>query len=132
MVMNKNKDRPANARPRILVVEDEWLIAEDFGDILNRAGFEIVGPANTAAEADELIRTEEFSAALLDVNLGSGTSFSLADKLDAEGIPYAYITGYNNNDLPDHVKAHALLSKPVADDDLPRVVNHMIRAREDA
>ena len=113
-------------RPSVLIVEDEWLIAEDFGDVLHRAGFDVVGPANTAAEANVLIDREEIAAALLDVNLPDGTSFLLADRLKQLGVPYAYITGYNESDLPDRVKGHLLLSKPVADADLPRTVTKLL------
>ncbi|MGB3627524.1 MAG: response regulator, partial [Henriciella sp.] len=119
----------SDVRPRVLVVEDEWMIAEDFGDILDRAGFDVVGPANTEADAQKLVSTERFSAALLDVNLGGESTFAVADELARRGIPYAYITGYNENDLPERVKSHMLLSKPVSDENLPKVVRRLIAGR---
>lgn len=116
-------------RPRVLIVEDEWLIAEDFGDVLVRAGFDVVGPASTAEEAHELIDREPFVAALLDVNLTDGNTFNLADRLTEKGVPYAYITGYNAADLPDHTKGHILVNKPVSDGDLPKIVTRLISQR---
>ena len=116
----------AAPRPRVLVVEDEWMIADDFGQILTKAGFDVVGPANSARDAHQLISSESFAAALLDVNLGAESSFSLADELGERGIPYAYITGYNADDLPARVTSHLLLSKPISDEDLPKVVHRLI------
>ena len=127
MTLRTSKNERSAPRPRVLVVEDEWLIAEDFGDILDRAGFEIVGPANTAEEARNLIRHEKFSAALLDINLSDGTSFKLGGELTERGIPFAYVTGYNKTDLPDFASSHILLNKPISDSDLPAVVTRLLK-----
>lgn len=124
-MIEQRRDGSAGSKPRVLVVEDEWMIAEDFGDILGQAGFEILGPANTAKEAERLM-TEPFAVALLDVNLGHGSSFVLADKLDERGIPYAFITGYARDDLPERVTSHMLISKPVTDEELPNLVRRLL------
>lgn len=97
---------------RLLIVEDEWLVAEDHAAALRGAGYDIVGPVASVAEAAQKLSEERIDLAILDVGLIGGTSYSLADSLAARKIPFVFVTGYAARDLPPHLRNHAFLSKP--------------------
>ena len=104
---------------RILVLEDEWLLAELVEDAIREFGFEVVGPAPSVKLALELIRSEEISAAVLDVSLGDGEdSFPVARLLAERDIPFMFVTGYQDADLPAEFSNKAMLRKPVKLDEL--------------
>lgn len=96
--------------------------------MLSLAGFDVVGPFMSSRSAEALIDSEDIGAALLDVNLGDETSFSLAAKLKARGIPFAFVTGYNLEDLPADAQTSPLLNKPVPEGALTDVVKHLLTA----
>src|SRR5688572_33077688 len=81
---------------RILIVEDEAIIAFDLQSILEKAGAVVVGPARTIAAARELAATSEITAAILDVQLGDGAAFSIADTLAGRGVPFAFYSGHGD------------------------------------
>jgi CheY-like chemotaxis protein len=97
---------------RILIVEDEWLIAQDHARELKRAGHTIVGPVAEPAAALALIEAEPIDVALLDFQLGSETSGMLATRLRVSGIPYAVVTGHARRDLPEEFASAILIHKP--------------------
>lgn len=78
---------------RVLVVEDEMLVALVYEDMLLDAGAEMVGPAGTLEAGLRLAREEGLDAAILDVNLGQAESFPIADELGHRGVPYLFATG---------------------------------------
>jgi DNA-binding response OmpR family regulator len=98
--------------PRVLVVDDEALIAALVADWLVELGCEVVGPVRSAAEALPLLDQQVPAAALLDVSLGAGDSFSLADRLRDRGIPLAFLTGHTADRLPARFKGSPVLGKP--------------------
>lgn len=79
---------------RILVVEDEALLALYLEDMLADLGADVVGPSCTLAAGLALAEAEALDAAVLDVNLGGARSFPVADRLRARGVPYVFATGY--------------------------------------
>ena len=81
-------------RKRILVVEDEPLVAMLLEDMLIELGFEVVGPALRLDAATELAGREPLDGAILDVNLGEARSDAVAAALAERGIPFAFATGY--------------------------------------
>jgi CheY-like chemotaxis protein len=86
---------PATSRPRLLVLEDEALVAMLIEDVLVDAGFEVVGPYGQAAKALTSLENRTVDAAILDVNLGGGErSYSVANNLSERGVPYKFLTGY--------------------------------------
>ena len=110
---------------RILVVEDEALVAMLVEDALLDAGFEVLGPARSVAEAMALLAAERPSAAVLDLNLGGETSLRVADELAARGIPFIVATGYGAAGLPpSHGKA-PVLAKPYDPADLTAAVERL-------
>ena len=98
--------------PRVLVVEDEPLIALMVQDWLTELGCETVGPANTVQDALTLIDGQAQDAAILDVSLGKQDCYPVADALRTRGVPIALATGHSL-DGPAAGYAEALsLSKP--------------------
>jgi DNA-binding response OmpR family regulator len=85
---------------RVLVVEDELLVALDIESIVTEAGMVVIGPASTAAEALRLIDTTTFDAALIDANLNGEPIDEVAAALGERAIPFAYVTGYGRESLP--------------------------------
>ncbi|WP_313344762.1 response regulator [Stenotrophomonas sp.] len=98
-------------RERILLVEDDSMISELAAQLLEDSNVQVIGPASTLAEAIELILTESVDGAILDVNLGSETSFPAAALLRKRGIPFFYTTAFVNRAHPD-VADEAFLPKP--------------------
>jgi CheY-like chemotaxis protein len=101
---------------RILVVEDEFLIAEAIEEWLSRAGAEVVGPVPSVKQALEIIeaRVNGLDAAVLDVNLGKGaTVYPVADRLNELGVSYLFATGdVRIIDDPTH-RERPRLDKPI-------------------
>lgn len=96
---------------RVLIVEDEVLITTLIVDVLEDRGVIVVGPAATLGHALELARNEPLDAAVLDVNLGTDTSFPVARLLRERQIPFFYTTAFANKVHPDIGDA-AFLAKP--------------------
>ncbi|MBC7831604.1 MAG: response regulator [Hyphomicrobium sp.] len=85
---------------RVLVLEDEPLIAMVLVDILEEAGCTVIGPAHDADQAAKLIAESAIDVAVLDVNLGSGhTSAPIADALRGSNTPFIFATGYGEMGL---------------------------------
>lgn len=99
---------------RVLVVEDETLIAMELCNDLAALGWEIVGPASTIQEAGRLLTGILLpDVAVLDVNLGEGLVYPLAEELRAQGVPLIFCTGYEQLDYPDRYRDCPIIRKPV-------------------
>ncbi len=99
-------------RPRILVVEDEALVAMQIADILTDAGFAVVGPTRTVSAALDLLGRSGCDAAVLDINLGKETSEPIALELIAQNIPFVSLSGYAKDQHPPIFAKAPALSKP--------------------
>jgi CheY-like chemotaxis protein len=100
--------------PRILVVEDEYLLADDLADGLAALGAIVIGPVGGLDEALSLLEnTPEIDAALLDINLRGEMVFPLADALAVRGVPYLFATGYGHEGIPERYQRARVLEKPV-------------------
>ena len=85
---------------RILVVEDEYLIAATLSDQLEDAGSIVLGPVPSVDKAIKIINSEsQIDAAVLDVNLGGVLAYAVADMLIAKKIPFVFTSGYEDNVL---------------------------------
>jgi CheY-like chemotaxis protein len=102
------------AKCRILVVEDELLIALEIDSILTGAGFEVLGPASSNAEALRLIEREPIDGAFLDANLGGSTVDDVAERLAEHAIPFVFVTGYTRENLPRAFRSRPVINKPFA------------------
>jgi DNA-binding response OmpR family regulator len=111
------------APARILVVEDEALVAMLIEDALFELGFDVVGPAATVSQALALCHDERIDGAVLDVNLGGGQrSDSIADFLLSKRIPFVFVTGYGDAGVSARFADKAVLQKPFALPELRRLV----------
>lgn len=97
---------------RILLVEDEPLVAMEIESELSSAGCHIVGPAGTVGHAMQLIAEGACDAALVDANLGGCSANEVAAALTQKGIPFAFATGYGREALPGGFQEAPILSKP--------------------
>lgn len=116
---------------RILVVEDEALIAMLIEDSLREAGAEIVGPSPSVVEALRLISAVEtegsLDAAVLDVRLGDDTVLAVADQLATLGVPFVFVTAYGEVRLGGHANA-PVLGKPIASEELIAALVDLLKA----
>jgi DNA-binding response OmpR family regulator len=100
-------------RPRVLVVEDEALVAFELEDIINEGGFDVVGPANALDSALAAAEREPIDAAVLDINLRGELSFPVAYALRDRRIPFFFLTGYVGEIMvPSDLQEVKVLSKP--------------------
>ena len=99
--------------PRVMVVEDEPLIALQIAHSLGELGCEIVGPAASVGEALELITASNFDVALLDIDLNGARSFPIADLLQEQGRRFVFLSGFGAAELPLRFQSAPLLSKPL-------------------
>jgi CheY-like chemotaxis protein len=98
---------------RLLVVEDDFLIAEELQDELIEAGVDVIGPVPTVAEALQLISANAaLDGAILDVNLGGEKVFPVVDALRQRGIPCVFVTGYDRRSIPATYADVPLCEKP--------------------
>lgn len=89
------------AGKRILVVEDEPIVAMAIEDLLGDLGAHIVGPAASVAAAFDALSAHPVDAAILDINLGAELSNSIAAHLRRSGTPFIFATGYGKIDSAD-------------------------------
>lgn len=99
---------------RILLVENEFLLADDLRRRLEACGVAVVGPCATSRDA--LLKLREAApvdGAVLDVGLKGETSFAIADELGRLEIPYVFATGFDASSLPSRYEGRPVLQKPV-------------------
>ena len=113
-----DQDR-VSARPmpfsscNIMVVEDEFLIADDIASELRAAGATVIGPAASLPEAMRLAGdTAQIDAAVLNIDLNGVTVFPLADELLARGVRFMFLTGYADSSIPAAYAAIPCCKKP--------------------
>jgi DNA-binding response OmpR family regulator len=100
------------AGKRILLVEDEAIIAFAVEDMLMELGCEVVGPAMHLEEAEALARQAAIDAAILDVNINDARSYPIAELLEGRGVPFLFASGYDLSGLQWNGSPTELLAKP--------------------
>lgn len=103
---------------RVLVVEDEAMVAMLVEDTLADIGCEVVGVASDLEEATAMAAALTLDAAVLDVNLNGVRTFPVAETLSARRIPFLFSTGYGATGIPDGLKPAPVLTKPFRRKDL--------------
>ena len=115
-------------RAKILIVEDDPLIAMEMSERLEDMGYEILGPAHTVEDGARLGANQRPDAALLDANLHGKSSVELGVALAASGVPIAFCTGYDEiKGLPAHLAKSPVLTKPIPDDQLKAALEKMLK-----
>jgi CheY-like chemotaxis protein len=98
--------------PRLLVVEDEYLIRMLLEDMLADIGYQVTAAVGTVDEARQVAVSGVFDAAILDVNLDGQEIFPVADILAGRGLPFLFVTGYGEASLPQAYRGRPALQKP--------------------
>jgi PAS domain S-box-containing protein len=117
----------APVKCRVLVVEDEALVAMQVKSDLESAGHIVIGPAQTLAQGIDLVESEQMDFALLDLRLGEDLSTPVADQLFIRGIPFAFSTGFEDKTLlPTHLQGIPRLAKPYPIGGIARLVDRIM------
>lgn len=111
---------------RVLVVEDEAMIAMLIEDMLADLGCVMLGPAADPADALALIDEAAIDAAILDVNLGGARTMSIAGTLRARDIPFLFATGYGTSGIDEAFKDQPVLTKPFRDAELRNALHGLM------
>jgi CheY-like chemotaxis protein len=119
---------PALQGARILIVEDESILALDLENRLTREGCDVIGLASREAKALKVLEQERPDAVVMDLNLNGKLPTDLADALAARQIPFVIVTGYGKRgfDNPALQKAPRL-HKPINTSELVRVLSDLLR-----
>lgn len=127
--MSRRNDRErALEGKRVLIAEDDFLIALELQTVLEDAGAEVIGPCGSVAAAMRLIDSDDdIAAAILDVRLGSDTAGALATRLDDEAIPFLFYTGQGRGE-PFFAAwpGHRIISKPAPASALIEAVSRLV------
>jgi len=105
-------DHRAFASKKILVVEDNYLLATEICEWLQDAGAHVIGPVADAEQAFGKLDGEAVEAAVVDINLGQGPTFEIADRLSRDRIPFLFATGYDPSTIPEAFRSAPRLEKP--------------------
>tara|TARA_B100000614_G_scaffold255839_1_gene273437 strand:- start:531 stop:989 length:459 start_codon:yes stop_codon:yes gene_type:complete len=107
---------------RVLVVEDEMLIAMMIEDMLKELDCVVVGPASRVSTALALVEAEKIDGAILDINLGDERGFPVAEALQSLNIPLVFATGYNVDSLGPEFANYPAIRKPFRSDQFRRIL----------
>jgi DNA-binding response OmpR family regulator len=116
---------------RVLIVEDEGLIALDIADALTDAGVDVIGPITSLDKALVIASEVPADVALLDVSLARQPVWPAAEVLARRGIPIIFLTGFAGLDFPFSLATYSRLSKPVARDILLSRLSEVLTAFPD-
>lgn len=97
---------------RILVVEDEYFLADDLVQALTRVGVLVIGPASTAQAALVLLESAAPDLGILDINLKGDISFAVADAMAERNLPFVFATGYDESTIPERHAGRPRWQKP--------------------
>jgi two-component SAPR family response regulator len=107
---------------KVLVVEDESLVALDIENMLEEMGCKVVASVPRLVKALDLASRLDFDLAVLDINLAGEVVYPLAFRLAERGIPFLFSTGYSTATLPPELSDRPIVKKPVAPANLKRAV----------
>jgi CheY-like chemotaxis protein len=115
---------PAETKARVLIVEDEALVAMLLEDMLLDAGYAVAETVSAIPEALEFVTDSpsHFDVAILDVNLRGVPIFAVAEALAQAGKPFVFATGYGAGSLPETWRQRPTLQKPFGAGDVARVL----------
>ena len=113
--------------PSVLILEDDELTSKMLSDLLREAGYQLVGPVASLEGARTLVNEHGINVALLDINLGAeGLCFGLATMLQAQRIPFAFLTGYSAVLTPIELRSVPRIEKPFSHEEVLSVVHHLL------
>lgn len=112
---------------RLLIVEDEYLVARYLCRVIRDIGGAPIGPVPSVTHARAELARHVVDLALLDIKLAQGNVYPLADELAANGTPIVFVTGYDGGLLPERFAGHALLEKPITQHELAHILETVER-----
>jgi PAS domain S-box-containing protein len=110
---NGSKQAPVQPGRRVLLVEDEALVAMMIQECLAECGHSVIGPISRAADALRAAKEGDYDAAILDINLGDGMAYPVAEIVSARGVPFVFVTGYEAETVDDRFGDVPVLQKPI-------------------
>lgn len=116
------------AKLKVLIVEDESIVAMMIEDLIVDMGHEVVGTAGRLEQAQSLAKDLPLDFAIVDVNLNGQHTYPVAETLKARGVPFVFATGYGASGLKDEWKQSAVLQKPFQPEELCRAINSVARS----
>jgi CheY-like chemotaxis protein len=114
---------------RVLIVEDDPIIAMTQTMTLEGAGCVVLGPAPGIDQAILMIDAQSVDLALLDINLDGEKVYPVADALAKRGVPFVFLTGYGSEMLPPAHRGQRCLTKPCDEDDLLRALREVLHSK---
>jgi len=128
-----DRNRPTNtdllSGVRVLIVEDEALLALEMQELLQSAGSTIIGTFSDLTRAGQAARRESIDVAVLDTNLNGEMVYPLADDLLVRGIPFVFVTGYGTSNLPERFRSMPQVAKPFDPASLTNELQRMVSKR---
>jgi len=115
-----------NDKARVLIVEDEIIVALFLEDILAEHGYVVAGVASRLEEGLARAETPDFAVAVLDVHLNGRDVFPLADRLAALDLPFVFATGYGARGIPERHAGRPVLQKPFLPDELVKTLAGLV------
>jgi CheY-like chemotaxis protein len=115
---------------RVLVVEDEMLVAWLLEDMLVDLGCMVIGPAGSVKQALAMVEANAIDVAVLDVNLNGEMSYPIADALAACGVPFVFVTAYDKDRMLDGYRAFPVLQKPFHRAELSATLARLLTPKE--
>ncbi len=113
---------------RILIVEDEMLVAFFLEDCLTSLGHTVIGPASRLSGALRFAATEDFDLALLDVNVAGEEIYPAAAEIKSRGIPFVFLSGYGKRGLREDWQDSPLCNKPFTAETLAGCIDAALTA----
>jgi len=126
--LDQEEELAVQSNRRVLVVEDEALVAMLIDGMLSDMGFAVVGPTARLEPALAIARSEPLDAAVLDVNLAGEQSFPIADVLRDRQIPFIFATGYGTSGIADRFRGVIVLQKPFQEYHLRQAISTILPA----
>jgi CheY-like chemotaxis protein len=114
---------------RVMIVEDEFLIAMLLEDLLGELGCVLAGLASKPVQALELIESVPMDMAVLDVNLEGTDSFGIAAALRDKGIPFIFATGYGGSRVRPEFSSYPVIQKPYRLEELSHALGRLVAQR---
>jgi DNA-binding response OmpR family regulator len=117
-------------RKRILIVEDNFLIAENLSRAILEHGFDVIGQVATAEQAVLTIEEQRPDGVLLDMQLRHGSAMEVANALNQHNIPFVVVSGYPQNRLPPALSGAPYLAKPMTEQELVETAQRTFEAEK--
>lgn len=118
------------AGKRVLIVEDEPIIAFLLEDMIDDLGMTVAGRASTLEEARELARAPSYDAAIMDINLHGQMSYPAAELLARQGVPLVFVSGYARDGVPPGLANAPLVAKPYQPHQIAAALASVLGLRE--